>query len=223
MNLGEVKESALALAERPDLATSAGLAVVRAQRQLQRRWNWRCMEVAPAVSVAYPAGSTGVTVASDFKEAQAVWLAGTDGALTLLDVTSEKEARLLAEIAAREGTGVGNPRWYERGMKLVLLWPPAAAASLKVEYVKYLPAYDLDVDESSDWFTENLDDVMAVGAAAWLLQIAQETRKAQGMLEMFLGLAAEAWQADQRSKHGGQRGSYSPPLPGSARQFWSRQ
>jgi len=219
MNSGELQVAAVALAERPDVAAQASLAVNYAHRHLQRQWNWRCMEVLPAVEVAYPAGSTGVTVAADLKEVQRVWLVGTDGARTMVTPTSDREAQLVEDLACEFE---GDPRWYERGLQLVLMWPPSGACTLLVDYIRFLPGYDADDDMATDWFSENAADVLVTGAAYWLLELAQEKSKSARMLQLFMGMAEGAHGSDQASKFGGMRGSYSPPLPGGnrTRNFW---
>lgn len=220
MNFGELKTAAVTLAERPDQTANAAWAVNRAQRQLQRKWTWRCMESDEPVLVAYPAGTTSVLVADDCKEIQRVWLVPAAGDRKLLVPTTDREATQLSDLAARAGNGIGEARWYERAGKLVLLWPPEGGAQLAVEYARFLPSYVQDSD--SDWFAERLADVLTVGAAAWLLQIAQERSRCNDLIQLYWQMAEEAWVSDRKIKTSGLQGSYSPPLPGGAARFWRR-
>lgn len=210
MNYEQLRGALRDLVARPDLTDSQLAAALRMGHQhLQRTYNWRCMEASvPGLA----ASADGVEVAEEYKEARAVWLVDAAGGRQRLNVTSETSANLMS---AAEQAGLYPPQWYERGQKLAVIGAVGAGELITVDYYYYLPFYDVEQGDATDWFSRVIPDVLLMAAAYWLSKVALEDERANHFLQVYESLAKAAQASDRKSKAGGQQGSWSPPLPGT--------
>lgn len=227
MNYGQLKELLLRdVLPDHDVPEQVPGALRFTHREVQRIRNWRAMEHR-VEDLAYAAAlTTGITVAADYKMARNVWL-DTAGVLSPIQPTDEAEANRLRRAtfqarAATDLTTTHHQRWYEAGLKVVLLVPPAAQLTLVVDYWRYLAFYeDVDVgdegepatvEDATDWFSDNIPEALAWGAAYFLTRFAKDkAAEAKHYREMYQQLRDEAWQADLVARQGGVAGALQPP------------
>ena len=145
MNFGQMMEAvARDIIQRDDVLTEAlSNAFVFAQRDVQRRKNWRCMEQRTPVPITYPAGGVaGVMVDPNYKRARQVYLAAN--MQPLLPTTEDDASRFRRISYNTTGNGPDTrylQRWYDAQFKLFLLVPPSIDTDLVVDFYGYLPFY----------------------------------------------------------------------------------
>jgi hypothetical protein len=102
----------------------------------------------------------------------------------------------------------------------VLLIPPASQTLLTVDFYRFLPFYLDDggaVDPTlSDWFSENIPDVVQAGAAYWLCKNILEDQRAETFYSRYIDGLKMAFESDVRAKQGALAQAYSPAQPGTA-------
>ena len=231
MDLGEMAEALTRDVLRDDgLNAQEVLNALRyIHRQVQKNFNWRAMEArrtsteAGNTAIPYAANLHGGVVvetkagAADCKRIRNVWVEETVGAATNLHeilATSERDSAKL-----RFCSMLTRPyRWHEARLKLVLVPAPAKATNLTVDFYAYRPFYpaaDGNPDENtSDWFSENMPEVLQFGAAAYICTNILEDSRAAKFEGDFGRLLAMAQATDSESKQGGISTCYSPPVGG---------
>ena len=228
MNYGEAKElfvykagDEAGLSERLESIPSAFL---MAHEQLQRSLydgqgvkltdgNWRDSEA--SADLTYAATDVdGVDTPEDYKTARTLWLVNADGSRKALTPSTENEANHMRLVAVREPMAPFldaqnyHQRWYEKELRIALLFPAADAVTLRLDYYRYLPFYTGDLDH--DLFTDRWLDVMLAGAMANCVMLDPKLRGAYR--QEFERAYYQAWKEDRMLKAGGVQRVRRPPL-----------
>jgi len=216
MNSGELQqELALRVMRRESLLNDDPelllLAINWSHLQMQRDANWRCME--SGVLVNYPANSMdGAVVESaagkaDGKCIRFVKSKNTAGVFVpVIPATEDDVQRKLQTIyvtrgAATLGAGGFGPRWYEKQCKVVIVDAPTVATPLWVDYYRYLPDYAENTDH--DYFSDFLNDVLLLGAAARGSSSLWQDERAGMFKAQYTEMLASAYAADVAIKNAG--------------------
>jgi hypothetical protein len=204
MNLGEMRETlARDVLQRDDVNESLTTAIQFSHKEIQRTKDWRAMEER-ATGLDYNQAvidANGITVAADYKRAREVYIVDGIDLKSVLPST-EQDVNKLRRIAFNT-RGIVNPseggyiqRWYESRLKIVLFIP--VEVILAVEYYKYLAPIALADD--TDYFTENIPQIVIWGAAYYMSKYIFEDARAQHFLDVYKQLLEEAYIADVQAK-----------------------
>jgi hypothetical protein len=140
--------------QRSDLASSYGLFINEALREIQNRRSWTCMKVDASVSIATGTGRETAALPAAFKEFQrrtAVEYVADDGGFVPADVVTEEQQ--IYRIWAFGGTPMYTwpPRVFflhQPAATLGVLEPLSQALNFRVRYYGYLPDLSADGDTS---------------------------------------------------------------------------
>mgnify|MGYP001411072959 CR=1 FL=1 len=204
MNLGEMRETlARDVLQRDDVNESLTTAIQFSHKEIQRTKDWRAMEER-ANGLDYNQAAIdapGIEVSADYKRAREVYIVDGVDLKSVLPST-EQDVNKLRRIAFNT-RGITNPteggyiqRWYESRLRVVLFIP--VTVTLAVEYYKYLPA--LANADDTDYFTENIPQIVIWGAAYYMSKYIFEDARAQHFLEVYKQLLEEAYVADVQAK-----------------------
>jgi hypothetical protein len=220
MTLDELKEYlAKSILRRPELYDDDDVilstAIQIGHKQVQIDGDFRCME--EHCDIHYPAnGTDGVEIPDpNYKKSRFLWAVSSDGVKTPIMASSEDAVNNMEMQASQSGQSayftpdLVHQRWYEREMKIYLLFPPSERTKLTLGYYKYLPSPTQDEDE--DYLMRHLW-LMIVNAAAWQgsINLWQDDR-ADKFLSIYTALRNQAIQSEKVAKQGGAYRVYRPP------------
>jgi len=190
-----------------DTLSLAKQALLEAQLETQRAWDWPCMKKHGQRTFC----KSGHGIASDIKRITEVWISNDAGHKHHFITPSSLD---LNEEGRQGGYGAtiqrGKVRWWIDEQKLFIYPSLADGTVIRLDYYQLLPAYANDAD--NDWFSSWAWDYLSYKAAeVGSMSLWQDDR-----IELFRQMAAVKFMAAKQLamdfEEGGNAGHTRPPM-----------